>query len=261
MSKGVIYIANGRKYIDEAMQSARSLKDKMPGMHVTIFSNEDIKSPYFDNVIVTKDDTLSRECPHMAKQIYIDKSPYDRTLFLDTDTYICSDISDIFDILEKFDIAASHAALRVTRKDSLVPKTFPELSSGVIVFKKSPEISRLFAEWFSLYKEHRTGIDGKCIVMDQPTFREALYRSDAKITTLPPEYNCYFNCPIYLEGPVRILHGRYPHMEYVAREINKKTKIRIFILGIGLLNFDDRHPLTTLVLQKLKYMLKWRSRR
>ncbi|MGB2705972.1 MAG: hypothetical protein WBC74_03875 [Candidatus Omnitrophota bacterium] len=260
MSKGVIYIANGKKYIEEAVQSARSLKNKMPGMNITLFSSEDVKSPYFNNVILIKNDKLCKECPHMAKQIYISRSPYEHTLFLDTDTYICDDISELFALLEKFDIAASHAALRVTHKDSLIPKSFPEFSSGAIVFRKSPEVKKIFSDWFSLYNQQRAGMNGKYIIQDQLTFREALYASNARIATLTPEYNCYFICPIYLEGPVKILHGRYPHMEYIAREINKKTKMRVFILGIGTLAFNDRHPLITLILQRFKYILKWRSR-
>ena len=54
MSRGVIYIASGKSYIEEAIQSASSLKSKMPDMNITLFSSENIKSAFFDNVMVMK---------------------------------------------------------------------------------------------------------------------------------------------------------------------------------------------------------------
>lgn len=35
-------------------------------------------------------------------------SPFEHTIFLDTDTFVCGDFSELFDLLDHFDIAMSH---------------------------------------------------------------------------------------------------------------------------------------------------------
>jgi hypothetical protein len=42
---------------------------------------------------------------HINKLIAMMQSPFETTLLLDTDTYVCAGISDLFAILERFDIA------------------------------------------------------------------------------------------------------------------------------------------------------------
>jgi hypothetical protein len=72
-------------------------------------------------------------------------------------------------------------------------------------------------------------------VGDQATFRVALYQSEVRFTVLPPEYNCRFVFPAYVQGPVRILHGRGPDLEGVERQINEVSGPRVFVPGIGVL--------------------------
>ncbi len=40
-------------------------------------------------------------------------SPYEHTLFLDADTYICDNINELFDLLELFDLALAHDTFRL----------------------------------------------------------------------------------------------------------------------------------------------------
>lgn len=50
MSKGIIYIATGQKYIAEAIVLANSVKQNSPGIDITLFSDREIQESCFDNL-------------------------------------------------------------------------------------------------------------------------------------------------------------------------------------------------------------------
>lgn len=83
MSKGVIYIATGEKYIQEALKSAASLKDKIPSLPITLFSSEYVSSKVLNEVILIENPQYG----WIDKITYISQTPYEETLFIDTDTY------------------------------------------------------------------------------------------------------------------------------------------------------------------------------
>src|SRR5262249_13767122 len=146
MSQGAIYIATGRKYVEEACQAAASLKAILPTLSVTLIADENIQVPYFDEVIlVQKPDPI--EGRFMSKIAYMGMSPYDHTLFLDTDTYVCGDISDLFPLLERFDIAAAHDANRITKRlegsHLAIPRSFSQFNTGVLLFRASPQLQEV----------------------------------------------------------------------------------------------------------------------
>ncbi|NEQ36106.1 MAG: hypothetical protein F6K40_07340 [Okeania sp. SIO3I5] len=213
-SIGVIYIATGEKYIREACQSVASLKAQMPQMPVTIFADEDIKNSNFEQVVVIEKPHYN----HVDKVQYMYASPYDYTLFIDTDTYISADFSEIFPLLDKFDIGVAHAPLNMKGFKNGVPESFQQFNSGVILYKKSPEVEQFFSNWFEWYNPPN---------FDQPTFREALYKSQLRIVTLPPEYNCRFPFLGVVFGTVKVLHGRHKNLPLVAQKINSKKGLRL----------------------------------
>lgn len=223
-SRGVVYIAMGQKYIEEACYSVASLK-KNTDIAVTIFTNKSIHIELFNNVIVVEKPNFN----FMDKAFYMYRSPYENTLFLDTDTYIMSDISELFLLLEKFDIVAAHEPNRFVAKITEIPSSFIELNTGVILFKKSIQVKYFFQNWLALYQQNFKWMN------DQPAFRLALYKSKLRLATLPPEYNCRFNSPVRINGRVNILHGRHPNLPAVAQEINSQMGERVFISGLGLL--------------------------
>ncbi len=83
---------------------------------------------------------------------WIPQSPYDETLFLDTDTLVLRD--------DAVDVRAAHAVRhgRGAGVRAAVPaggsaKAFAELNSGVILFRKSEEVDRLLRRWRWRYRE------------------------------------------------------------------------------------------------------------
>ena len=250
-SQGIIYVATGTKYIEEAIQSAASVKRWMPNIPITLFTSEAIENPNFDQILLVSDPKSG----FTDKVLHMYESPYDQTLFLDTDTFLCDDVSEIFSLLEHYDVAASQAELRVGIPIESIPESFPEMNTGVIAFKKSPLAKDFFEKWKYLYLIDRQKTES-WYCPDQPSFRLALYGSPLRITTLPPEYNCRFIYPVYVDGKVKILHGRYDDRESVANEINSKLKMRCFFLELGSIGVEDKRPLTTLLMQKLKHKFR-----
>lgn len=266
MSTGVIYIATGKKFIDECCVSAESLRSKIPDMPVTLFCNEQVRSKHFDNVVII-------EHPHfslMDKVLLMDSSPYEHTLFLDTDTYVCDSFLELFTLLDRFDIALAHSTYRAVYRVHGVPDSFPEFNTGVMLFKKSPQITQLFANWLALYardvgKEQQwltpfgevTRMDRN--LNDQPTFREAVYNSSVRVASLTAEYNCRFESPGFVHNVVKIIHGRHPNLHMIAKTINADHSRRVHIMKWGTLRVACGHDARRNNLDLVKWSLHYRG--
>jgi hypothetical protein len=230
MNQGAIYVAFGPEYVSEALVSAASLKRNMPDLPVTLFCDGDVACPYVDQVVRAARDDAFPGCA--AKIPHIAASPYDRTLFLDSDTYVCGDLTPLLALMDVFDLAAAHAPARAIYEVEGVPDSFPEFNTGVILFRRSPGVQRVLSSWAELFARdlerlRRDELRWLCpgdrrwhTLNDQGAFRGALYRSGVRVATLPPEYNCRFTVPGFVDGPVRIMHGRGLDLPRVAATIN-----------------------------------------
>ena len=161
MNKGVIYSAIGDKYIKEALQSAESLKNVMPNINITVFcdSKNNLNSKNVDKTVTIKEDYFNY--PFLAKIYSMINAPYYKTLFLDTDTYLCDDCSELFTLLDQFDIASAHAPVRDCTKqkrgkdiayDINIPESFPEMNTGVLAFKNNEVINSFLKKWFDNFQ-------------------------------------------------------------------------------------------------------------
>src|SRR5215216_6245967 len=104
MNVGIVYVATGKKYIEEATLSASSVKRWMPGVPITVFTDQSSAGSCFDTVVPV----TSCGDGFKDKVLFMAQSPYDRTLFLDTDTYLCGSVQELFDLLGHFDLAMAH---------------------------------------------------------------------------------------------------------------------------------------------------------
>ena len=214
-TRGVLYIAAGEKYIRAAIQSANSVRKYCPDLPSHLFSdwhNYDVfdfdRSPYpFTSVERIPD-------PHRRSKVdYLSRTPFDLTLYLDTDTKLYTDIREMFGILDRFDIALTHAHRRndphrLAPWRIELPQAFPQYNGGVILYCKTPKVIGFLEDWRDHFKE--AGLQ-----QDQMTLRELLWLSDLRIATLPPEYNVRFVKYHYLwrktEAQTKIFHLRKYH--------------------------------------------------
>lgn len=176
---GVIYVASGADYVDLAVASARSLRRASPGVAADIFTDDPVPAGLFDQV-----HPLSRP-GYRAKLTAMQETRFARTLFLDADTLVVAPLGDIWDILDRFDCALAHDVRRVSRLvrgGMPTPYAFPQLNSGVLLYRRSPMMLMLLAEWERRYHETQAK-------RDQPILKELLWSSDVRFYVLPPEFN------------------------------------------------------------------------
>ena len=197
MDQGILYVATGDDFVDEAQISVKTLRDSMDNVPIAIVTDRSRNLADFDEVI-----TLSNPSYGFRDKIQgMRQSPYEHTVFLDTDTYIHDGFTELFDLLDRFDIAATHNQNRdlYTGTSLGVPEAFPEYSSGVVAFNKS-DTEKLFNTWLETYEESHPG--------DQPSFRKSLYECNIQLATIPREYNLSPRIPSHVSKNIKIFHGR-----------------------------------------------------
>lgn len=219
---GVIYIATGQRYAAEAARSLASLRRHEPDLPVTLFTDVRQEHPGFTSVVYVEDHRNHPRKAFYAKVAHMGDSPYERTLFLDTDTHVCGSVREVFDVLDRFEFAGAHAPKRIPGRKSglpqVVPASFTQLNSGVLLFRKSKPVAALLADWLTRYHAH----DFPHFFGDQHELREALWVSDVQLGVLSTEWNCRFLWAVTVEGPVKILHGRHRCIELVEQRINAR---------------------------------------
>ncbi len=179
MSAGYVYAATGEIHVALALNSARSLRRVAPDAQIDFFTDADIGSDVFDSV------HRLQAAHHRPKFEALRNSRFDRTIYLDADTILLADISDVFAVLDRFDIAAAHVVKRNNFTGRQWRRPFPaalcELNGGVLAIRRSEAVSDFLmrAEQAVL----ATGGD------DQPIIRELLVESNLRLWVLPPEYN------------------------------------------------------------------------
>lgn len=180
---GVIYVATGLDYIELAQASAMSLRHHNPNLPIDIFTNLDLPelAVTFDTVHLISDPKPRSKIDCMPL------SRFTRTLYLDCDTLIVAPFEDLFDILIRFDLAIAHDMRRSTDlvqegHKVKTPYAFPQLNSGVMLYRNSFKTIEFFRSWQDMYKE-----TGK--MRDQISLKDLLWTSDLQFYILPPEFN------------------------------------------------------------------------
>jgi Nucleotide-diphospho-sugar transferase len=178
---GVIFVATGEKHYQWAIEGARSVRETNRDVPVTLFSElGEAKWPFTDHRRI--------ERPHRRSKVdCIPLTPYERTIYLDTDCRVACDLKPIFALLDRFDIAMAHKHNRNTRTSLRswhvkVPDAFPQLNSGVIAFRRTDPVIAALKEWARDFDEADLG-------KDQVTLREILWTHPLNLYILPPEYN------------------------------------------------------------------------
>ncbi len=228
MSRGIIYVATGNKYLQEASVSYISLKavSNLPCVLYTDEQNENIAKTIFPCVKVIEKPAYN----FIDKIAPLINSPFEESLFVDTDTYFIEDISDVFEILNVYDLAASHCLGRIQYHLPKCPEYLPEYNTGIFFFKRTKVTTAFFQSWLDIYKHQLK--DKLKVPHDQPAFRQAVYNNQLKIYTLPNEFNFRTESPnvIGRNYTVKVIHGRHTNYEAVSKLINQSPEhARIFM--------------------------------
>ena len=220
MTEGFLYVAIGQKYIQEAKRSAESLKKHAKSAKIALVTNEFFSCDIFDEIIVIdRESSMDWKTGLAYKVEGLLCSPFEKTFFLDTDTYFTDDVQELFRILDFFDLLICHASNDIS-KIKIEGKKLEGLSpynTGVIVYKNSEKVKSLFKHWKDLFTNNPAKYSS-----DQPAFMEALLYHDIKIYVLSYVYN--FRLPSFITVPplkVKLLHGRSSNYDRLNHIINK----------------------------------------
>jgi len=236
---GVFYVATGDKLRAGALKSVKSLKQHLPHIHTTLFSDQPCGAGLFDRNIIIPNPKMTNQDKVECFQLV----DYEKAIFLDTDTFVAGDISDLFGLLDHFDFAAAMDQSRgYWYREWSLPDGFPEVNSGVVAFRNSSKTKKLFAEWLTFFEESKDWqrwhefAYGRCKAFDQPGLRRALFQAkDIRMAVLPTEYNALRTHGTYLWAKVKIVHGR-GNIDAVAGRMNRiYDQGRSFHQGLGVI--------------------------
>jgi len=120
-NNGIVYGVSGLPWYRESLTSVLSVKDQMPNLQTELHIDAETYNLLPEDLLPKHFFTF---CKKHAKNEHwrtmkfyaISSNTFDRILFLDADTYITDDISDLFTVLDKFDMAAMIAPQRIQSK-------------------------------------------------------------------------------------------------------------------------------------------------
>ena len=212
MSIGITYVGWG-KGIAEAEKSAASAKQY--GLTSCLITNEDCKSSLFDKIIHYPNE-LTRSFNIVNTY---ELTPWDETLWLDTDTLVLDDLTFAFDVARLYGIAiviAPHSSLR-GRGIKGIPEEAPEYNCGAVWINSNHPVMKDFGKRWK--KEVENYNDGGWWG-DQSSLSYVLYKYKINPYALPLNWNfrAYMNrefndgefhtCHGF--GPIKIWHSRTP---------------------------------------------------
>ncbi len=227
-TRAFVYVATGAGYVAEAQRSAESLRRHHADAFIVLMTDlPSTAAAPFDQVIVRAD---ARHNP--SDKIWAIDAPFEQIVFLDSDTFVCGQLDELFALLATHDVAALPENNRGWDYDLPgVPACYAEFNTGVVAFRRTPAVQQFFSAWRVAYDELRASQNLK---NDQPAFRRALFASGLRVATLPSEFHFLANVPNYTMWEVRLFHGR-GNLPVIAREVNAELGARAYVPGLGVL--------------------------
>ena len=190
---GVMYVAFGAPYLAMALTSIASLRAFNALNPVCVVTNVSRTPPEAEWWRTLKDfhwifiDDATYNNRHVKTDIYR-YSPFYKTLYLDCDTLVLSNIGQISFFLDHFDILLRHINSPVMDSHKFLFDGKVRLgecgafNSGVVGFRKNENVKRFFSCWSERFKLHGSK-------RDQPALVEAIYHSNVRLLPIPEQWN------------------------------------------------------------------------
>lgn len=210
-TSGILYIATGQKYIDEVIPAAQSCKsnNNYPIALITDSLTYRLPDGLFDHVII-KESNYS-----FIDKLLLKYTPFEKTIFLDTDTYVCDKLDDLFEILDFREFAIHQADEGYEFVTEGLNNAMPEFNTGVISYKMTSNVIKLIDDWKNSF------IKNSKITTDQYHLRKVLYESEVKFTIFSSAYNFIIYYPNFIIQKVKVLHGRpLSDLKKIASDLN-----------------------------------------
>jgi hypothetical protein len=171
-------------------------------------------------------------------------SPFERTIYLDTDTFVVDEIVHLLALLDHFDLAVAHEHGHRGRGDPDVPAAFSEFNTGVVAWRANDRVAAFLRSWEQTYiawlrdepfmgagkpsprrqARRPPGSPSWGGAADQPAFRRCAWEHDVRLFVLAPEYNFRPGVPTTVVDRVRVIHGRHRDYGALAARVNDKEQ-------------------------------------
>lgn len=236
---GVVYVATGAAYVQEARDATVRLKKFNPGLPVCLVTDQPSEPAFWDELVLI-------ENPHFGfrDKVLMGLCPFERFLFLDTDTTVLADIAELFELLSRFDFAGHQLFEGHDCPVEGIPDAFPEFNTGVLGFRRSPALSGFFQAWLAnydaFYALNRDGNYHYSNASDQKSLRKTVYESGLRIAILGPEFNFTPHHVDFACGQVRILHSRgWSHIGELSARLNARVGNRAYVPRLDVVVSND----------------------
>lgn len=220
-----MYSCVGERYAAEALRSARSSLrfNKLPHL---LFTTTEL--PAQEGLTIER--FAPSENPYADKIANMGRSPFQRTLYLDTDTYVIDEVTHLLALLDRYDMAVAFTAEGRGPHDPGVPPAFYEFNTGVLAWRASERMSEFMRSWEETYRDWYAhgdpfpvpGGGSRAGRADQLAFRRCAWEHDVRLFVLAPEFNFRLGYPTTVGARVGILHGRHPDYETLAARVNAR---------------------------------------
>jgi hypothetical protein len=213
-TRGFLFVATGQAYVEEAVAAARSVRDTHPDE--TIALKSDVAPAAGHPFDVTHTIQPSGR-PFLDKISGMAATPFDRTVFLDTDLRVMAPCPELFGILDVYEVAAAWAPGYPGITGEPVCDAFFELNTGVLPYRRSATTAEMFRRWAEAYQTmpHYRGLE------DQPALRRVLWQLGIPVYVLPSEYNYRAGYPAFFRSRAKVVHGRVRSYRAAANRINE----------------------------------------
>jgi hypothetical protein len=228
---GILYSCAGEESVGEALESARSSLRHNELPHLMFASAVPAGTNLEPGLSVERFEPSAN--PYMDKIANMRRSPFERTLYLDTDTYVTAEIGHVLRLLDRYEIAVAHEHRYRGLDDPEVPAAFYEFNTGVVAWRADERTEAFMRCWQETYarwlhdEPFARAADARGRA-DQPAFRHCVWEHQMRVAVLGPEYNFRLNVAGTAVDSVRILHGRHSKHEALAARLNRRRRPRSY---------------------------------
>ena len=168
-SIGVIYFAyhpnlkKAMEFLKRAAISVKSIKNFHPQLQITVMSNlklsqSELNKLGFNSQVIIAKEYLTNSRQWWTRMVYLNHTPYDYTLSIDSDRVVCNDISEGFKILINGYAGKSYDLLEVSAG------ILPAFDNGVMFYRKGLNFNKLVEIWMRFQSSwNKYGNDQGCL--------------------------------------------------------------------------------------------------
>jgi hypothetical protein len=222
VDRGFVYAVTGAKHVKESRLSAASVR-RFHSEPIVLITDDQVESHGFNDVLV-----VSQFERRFGAKIAMRHCPFSRYIYLDCDCRVIGSLSELFHLLDAFDLALPAALGGYHYELEGCSPAFREHATNMMAVRKCPATDEFFDTWQRWYRYYEDAMEGEG---DQRSFRRAAYDTrELRLCTLGDEWSLSPYPGGLLCREVRLVHGRPPQrLDFLEKFANQKLGYRAFL--------------------------------